>query len=124
MNTDEWSLIASFSRPKTNTYLKHLYSFLENFNPERGYIQRKALFTNQWIRTTDNKWTAIDKIKFTADDIATRGERLDYRGGVEGNSFFLENCGFFDDNTKINTEFKRKLPANAIPPDIDFSAFP
>ncbi len=45
VNTDEWSLIASFSRPKTNTYLKHLYSFLENFNPERGYIQRKALFT-------------------------------------------------------------------------------
>ena len=31
-----WHLIASFKRPATNTWLKHLYSFLENFSPVRG----------------------------------------------------------------------------------------
>ena len=121
---DNWKLIASFSRPKTNTYLKNLYSFLENFNTETGHQQRKVLFTNQWIRTTDGNWMPIDKIKFTADDIARRGQRLDYRGGVQGEYFFLENCGFFNDNTTIGTEFKRTLSDNPTPPQIDFTALP
>ena len=30
---NEWNLIAQFRRPKTTTYLKRLYSFLENFIP-------------------------------------------------------------------------------------------
>lgn len=123
-DVNKWILIASFSRPKTNTYLKNLYSFLENFNTETGHKQRKVLFTNQWIRTTQGNWMPIDKIKFTADDIARRGERLDYRGGVQGNYFFLENCGFFNEKTEIGTEFKRTMPNNATPPTIDFSALP
>ena len=122
-DVDKWLLIASFSRPKTNTYLKNLYSFLENFNTETGHLQRKVLFTNQWIKTTSGQWIPIDKIKFTADDIARRGQRLDYRGGVENNYFFLENCGFFNDNTPINTEFKRSM-TTTVAPDIDFSALP
>lgn len=121
---DKWILIASFSRPKTNTYLKNCYSFLENFHTETGHVQRKGLFTNQWIRTTDQQWIPIDKIRFTADDIARRGQRLDYRGGVEGNYFFLENCGFFNDNTTISTEFKREIPAGSTAPDIDFQSLP
>ncbi|MDB5131849.1 MAG: nematoblast specific protein [Mucilaginibacter sp.] len=45
----KWQLIASFSRPQTNTYLKHLHSFLENFDPDQGAITREVLFTNQWV---------------------------------------------------------------------------
>lgn len=66
----------------------------------------------------------IDKIKFTADDITRRGQRLDYRGGIQGEYFFLENCGFFNDNTTIGTEFKRTLSDNPTPPQIDFTTLP
>src|SRR5574338_19464 len=37
----KWNLIASFSRPATHTYLTHLHSFLENFEPSTGNITRK-----------------------------------------------------------------------------------
>jgi hypothetical protein len=47
-----WMLIASFKRPKTNTYLKRPHSFLENFSPEQRDIERKVLFGNQWVRDT------------------------------------------------------------------------
>jgi hypothetical protein len=46
----QWLLLASFSRPATHTYLTKLHSFLENFEPETGYITRKAYYHNQWIK--------------------------------------------------------------------------
>lgn len=36
--TNNWQIIASFKRPKTNTYLKRFHSFLENFMPTQGYL--------------------------------------------------------------------------------------
>ncbi len=36
----EWRLIASFRRPKTDLHLRGFHSFLENFYPEQGYIER------------------------------------------------------------------------------------
>jgi hypothetical protein len=56
-----WMLIASFKRPKTNTYLKRLHSFLENFSPEQGNIERKVLFNNQWVRDVNGQWTELNK---------------------------------------------------------------
>ena len=35
-----WRLIASFLRPETRTHLKSLSSFLENFNPNFGDLER------------------------------------------------------------------------------------
>ena len=52
---DKWSLVASFRRPKTSTWYTHAYSFLENFDPAMGYINRKAYYGNQWARTTDGR---------------------------------------------------------------------
>jgi len=43
----DWELIASFNRPKTDTYLKRPHSFLENFHTETGNQTRKGLYTNQ-----------------------------------------------------------------------------
>ena len=40
----EWKLVASFLRPQTDTWYTHAHSFLENFNPEQGYLSRKVLF--------------------------------------------------------------------------------
>lgn len=97
-----WQLIASFSRPKTDTYLKRLYSFLENFEPEQGTITRKVYFSNAWIADDKGNWTVLNKAHFTIDNTGAKGYRMDYAGGVENGSFFLKNCGFFNNYTPRN----------------------
>lgn len=115
---NKWNLIAQFRRPRTNTYLKHLYSFLENFIPEQGAIARKANYGNQWVYDSYG-WHELTDITFTADNAARKEYRLDYSGGIENNYFYLKNCGFTNDKVKIESSFKRdKLN---IPPDIKFS---
>lgn len=116
---NKWQLIASFSRPKTDHYLTRLHSFLENFNDRNGYLVRKALYTNQWCRDKNGQWFQLTKARFTGDDIARRGYRHDYAGGTEGNGFFLQNGGFFNANTAINSIFELKQ-ASATPPEINF----
>lgn len=115
---DKWELIASFRRPKTTSHLKNLYSFLENFDPETGYIARKGYYSNQWILDTNNKWHEITVAKFTADATARKDARMDYSGGTENGKFYLRNCGFFDDSVKTDQTFTRA--AGGTPPVIDF----
>ena len=117
-----WMLIASFKRPKTNTYLKRPHSFLENFSPEQGDIERKVLFGNQWIRDTKGEWTELNRARFTGDNTAGKAYRVDYAGGLMNNVFYLRNCGFFDNRTKLNTWFER--PVTGIKPVIDFNKLP
>ncbi|MEN8193933.1 MAG: DUF3472 domain-containing protein [Bacteroidota bacterium] len=115
---DEWKLIASFRRPFTDSYLTRLYSFLENFYPETGNISRKAYYTNQWICDNRGDWNELTKAKFTADATARKEARLDYSGGLENNTFFMKNCGFFNERTKIDSWFTRK--PNSKKPIINF----
>jgi hypothetical protein len=112
----QWMLIASFSRPATKTYLTRLHSFLENFEPTTGWITRKALYGNQWIRNTLGEWKPLSVITFTADATAQKGYRLDYEGGSTGTKFFLRNCGFFNQQTLFRTTFSRTVTN---PPPID-----
>jgi len=115
---NDWDLIAQFRRPKTTTYLKRLYSFLENFIPDQGAIQRKGLYQNQWVYNS-NGWHEINKAVFTADNTARKGYRLDYSGGIESAGFYLKNCGFTNDNTAMGTVLNRKK--SGIAPRINFS---
>ncbi|MDR2562199.1 MAG: DUF3472 domain-containing protein [Holophagales bacterium] len=117
----QWRLMASFSRPATSTWYKRPYSFLENFVPHQGQFTRRGLYGNQWARTKDGEWVEITKATFTADDTARKGMRTDYQGGLVGDAFYLQNCGFFSDTTQIGSVFQR--PAKGVPPDIDFSKF-
>ncbi|MDO3627827.1 DUF3472 domain-containing protein [Mucilaginibacter sp. BT774] len=119
---NKWQLIASFSRPKTDTYLKHLHSFLENFEPEQGTKTREVLFNNQWICDRNGNWTELTKARFTGDNTAVKGYRMDYAGGLEGNHFFLKNCGFFNYYTPRNIYFNR--PASGKKPAVDLSKLP
>ena len=118
----KWMLIASFKRPKTNTYLKNFHSFLENFDTETGDKTRMAIYGNPWVRDTNGVWTAISSAKFTADQTARKKFRLDYAGGVKGNSFFLKNCGFFFPAITIDSQFNIEKPKT--PPVIDFEKLP
>jgi hypothetical protein len=115
----KWQLIASFQRPKTNTHLTNLHSFLENFADRNGYLGRMAYYGNQWVRDTEGGWTELKHARFTGDDIASRGFRLDYAGGSTKERFVLRNGGFFAETVKIGSTFERDSTAER-KPNIDF----
>ena len=116
---NQWRLIASFSRPATNTYLTRLYSFLENFVPETGNITRQAYYQNQWARTKNGEWKSVTNAKFTYDNTAKQNYRLDYSGGAENGKFYLRNGGFFNDNTAYQSVFSHSV--NGSMPNINLS---
>jgi hypothetical protein len=116
----EWMLIASFKRPQTNTHLRRLHSFLENFIPETGNQVRQVLFGNQWVADANGKWTELTHAKFTADNTARKNYRLDYSGGLKKNQFYLKNCGFYNHYTTIDTQLHR--PALNHAPVLDLQA--
>lgn len=117
-----WKLIASWKRPQTSTYLKSFYSFVENFNPENGYLGRKAEFKNQWVRTSGGNWVAISGAKFSVDNTYNAQQRIDAIGGTNGNAFFLQNGGFFNTIVAPGTQFSVTAPTQA--PNINFSTLP
>lgn len=116
-----WRLIASFQRPLTNTWYTHAHSFLENFNPEQGYLSRKVMYGNQWTRSKEGKWTRITEATFTHDATASAGVRLDYQGGeTKDNRFYLKMGGFFNANTAMGTKLQCEPKGEA--PEIDWEA--
>jgi hypothetical protein len=117
-----WLLIARFLRPQTNTYLRNLYAFLENFLPETGYVPRMGLYANQWVADTSGRWHEITSVRFTADNTAKKQARLDYAGGLAPEGFFLKNCGFFNETTLFGSTFAR--PPSGKAPEVDFSKLP
>lgn len=119
---DEWELIASFRRPKSSNYLGSLYSFLENFVPATGDISRKAHYKNQWLYDEEKGWIELTETIFTADATANQKHRLDYAGGETTGGYYLKNCGFFNETTEVNTNFKREATGNA--PQINFENLP
>ncbi|MDR1898052.1 MAG: DUF3472 domain-containing protein, partial [Prevotellaceae bacterium] len=116
---NRWILLASWLRPKTDTYYTGAHSFLENFDNEKGHLSRKGFFHNQWARTVNGKWIEITEARFSADNTARQQARMDYKGGVENGRFFLQNCGFLNDYTTIGTPLSR--PATGKAPEIDFT---
>ncbi|MFC6102570.1 DUF3472 domain-containing protein [Olivibacter domesticus] len=118
----QWQLIASFSRPQTNSWLTGFHSFLENFSPMQGIYERKVYFGNQWVLDNTGDWYQVNKAKFSADNTARVGYRLDYSGGTEQGRFYLHNFGFFDHYTPIGTVLERTLMKRQ--PNIDFKKLP
>lgn len=114
----DWMLISSFLRPKTDTWYESPHSFLENFIPESGWISRRVFYDNQWMADANGNWIELSEAKFTGDDIAQRGYRLDFAGGSDSNKFYLKNGGFFDQSTHLQSIHLR--PRNGKTPEIDF----
>ncbi|QNL52330.1 DUF3472 domain-containing protein [Olivibacter sp. SDN3] len=119
----EWQLIASFSRPQTQTWLKGFHSFLENFSPKQGVYERRVYFGNQWVVDKEGNWYEVMKARFSADNTARAGFRLDYSGGSEKNRFYLHNFGFFSDYTPIGQSFDRSSTVDK-QPVVDFDKLP
>lgn len=119
----QWRLIATWDRPASQTWLQHLHSFLENFEPDYGDQGRRVLFSNTWTRDSAGRWTPITRARFTGDNTARKGYRLDYAGGSSTQGFWLRNGGFISTPTPLDTWLT--LPsARRSTPDIDLSALP
>ncbi len=119
----QWRLIASFRRPKTDTHLRGFHSFLENFIPSTGHIERRALYGNVWVCDTEGQWHECTSARFSVDATGSGRQRLDFTGGAEGESFFLRNCGFFSETGQPGDDFTRKSSAEE-KPEIDFDSLP
>ncbi|WP_129715472.1 DUF5077 domain-containing protein [Pedobacter sp. SYP-B3415] len=114
-----WKLVAEWKRPNINSYLTGMYSFIENFYPEQGYLQRSCNYGNQWYKTTLGNWTEVSEASFSYDATASAKQRMDFQGGVNGNSFYLKNGGFFDDYTSSGTSFTRTATGAAPAVNLD-----
>lgn len=118
--SETWELIASFKRPKINTWYKGAHSFLENFIPSQGYLGRSVLFSNQWVRTKSGEWIELTEGVFTYDATAAAGVRMDYAGGVtKSGEFFLQNGGFFNVPTPYESIFRREATDERPQVDVD-----
>jgi hypothetical protein len=109
----QWVLISSWNAPKEGGYLRGLYSFSENFGGSNGYLRRKALYGNQWIRTADGRWVELTAARFS-HDATGKADRLDRFMGLEDGQFFLSHGGFVPGFTPYGEEFTR--PAVGKPP--------
>ncbi len=119
----EWRLIASFRRPKTDHHLRGFHSFLENFDPELGYLERSAEYGNQWVRDVDQQWHEVTEATLTGDNTARSRSRLDYSGGTAANRFVLKHCGFFAEPVELDQRFTRTSSPDQ-QPQIDFETLP
>jgi hypothetical protein len=119
----DWRLVASFRRPKTNTHLTGFHSFLESFSPNLGYIGRGALYGNTWVGDSEGHWTECTKARFSVDATGGGRHRLDFNGGARGDSFFMRNCGFFDETGKPGEWFERSS-TNDQQPKVVFEKLP
>ncbi len=118
-----WNLIATWQYPGTSAYLTGLYSFLECFDPERGWIGRRATYGNEWARPAGGTWTELTSAYYDTDPTGLNQQRLDFAGGLSGsNAFYLRNDGFFTPPVASGQTFVRA--ANGTPPNIDFNTLP
>lgn len=110
----EWMLISSWKAPKEGGYMRGLHSFSENFVGDNGHLRRKALFGNQWARTSDGVWHEVRTATFSHDPTG-KADRLDRFMGVEHGQFFLSHGGFVPGFTPFGERFVR--PPTAKPPE-------
>jgi hypothetical protein len=113
-----WRLIASFSRPETETGLTNLHSFLENFEPETGNRERQVWFNHGWAGDSAGRWVSLSRARFTVDNTGKKGYRLDYSGGVGKDGFYLKNDGFFNGYTPAGSWLERVADSGDKGPDV------
>jgi len=122
-NTKQWRLIAKFRRPSTSTYLKGFHSFLENFDPIHGHLERRAFYSNQWVRDVNGEWYECVSSHFSVDPTGKDRHRLDYSGGADRGRFYLRNGGFFIKTVNPGAIFVRDSTSNQ-KPQLDIQSLP
>ena len=115
----QWMVIASFSAPKDGHLLSGLYSFVENFGGDTGYLKRAAEFGSAWVRPKGGDWVQLKTARFT-HDVTGGKDRFDYDLKPIGDRLILQNGGFEGPLLPYGTMFD--LPGRTKPPKIDLDA--
>jgi hypothetical protein len=111
------------TRPKVQTYLKGVYSFIECFSPDMGNVTRMGYYGNQWYYDSTSTWKESTSASLGLDDAGRTKIRRDVEGGVYNrNMYFMRNGGFFNTTSVPGTLYTRI--ANQVPPNIDFNTLP
>ncbi|MET0581535.1 MAG: DUF5077 domain-containing protein [Pseudoxanthomonas sp.] len=97
-------------------------SFIEGFDPDTGYLGRRAAYGNQWAISTSRAWTEITRATFNVDPTGHNRQRLDYAGGIDGKTFYLRNDGFFSGAVTPKQAFVR--PPATSHPNVNFNQLP
>ena len=119
----DWHLIATWKYPGVATYLRGLYSFLESFDPDHGYIGRRAVYGNEWAKPAGGAWTELTSAYYDVDPTGLNQQRLDFAGGLSGaDAFYLRNDGFFTPSVASGQTFVRA--AKGTPPTVDLEKLP
>ncbi|MEH6421367.1 DUF3472 domain-containing protein [Pseudomonas sp. CGJS7] len=118
----QWKFIATWKYEGVSTYQKGVYSFIESFNPDLGYLDRMALYGNQWAIGSNGAWSEVKSARFTVDATASNRQRLDITGGAIAPAFYLRNTGFFDHSATPGTSFTRSR--SWFKPRVDLGALP
>jgi hypothetical protein len=108
----KWMLISSWRAPKDGSWLRGLHSFSENFVGDNGQLRRKALYGNQWIRSSAGTWLELTKATFS-HDATGKADRRDRFMGVENGQFFLSHGGFVPGFTRFGEPFTRPASGRA-----------
>lgn len=114
----QWRHLATFRTRTGGQPLRGLYSFVEDFlrNGESATIDRRAEFTNGWVRTTKGQWQPLTAARFTASN-ATWEARESIDAGVEAGVFFLATGGATQRSRAIGSMLTSAAPDQAAPPD-------
>jgi hypothetical protein len=118
----KWHFLATWKYPGTAMYHKGVYSFLESFNPDTGYIGRRANFGNEWAVSSSGVWTEVTSAWYDVDPTGLNHQRADFAGGANDNQFYLRNDGFFTPSVASGHWFVRA--PNGTHPDVDLSNLP
>jgi Domain of unknown function (DUF3472)/Domain of unknown function (DUF5077) len=117
----KWMLISSWKAPKEGGWMRGTHSFSENFGGSNGHLLRKAIYGNQWIRTSSGEWIELTTASFSHDPTG-RKDRFDRYMGVEGGQFFLSHGGFGDGFSEYGEKFTRE-PTGQPPQGLDLPAW-
>jgi hypothetical protein len=86
-----WQHLATFSTLNDGKFLRGFYSFIEDFrrDGDSATHQRRAHFSEGWVKAKDGKWSALTRARFTADD----NPATNIDAAAEGSAFVLSTGG-------------------------------
>jgi hypothetical protein len=111
----EWKKLVTFSTITKDEKLGGYYSFVEDFrrNKVSATQPRVARFGNAWV-LADDKWQAIDRARFTADNNPAKS----INAGLKEKLFFLATGGEIT-NKDVELNKSIELPAEERQPPAD-----
>jgi hypothetical protein len=86
-----WQHLATFSTLNEGKLLRGFYSFIEDFrrDGDSATHQRRAQFSEAWVKAKNGKWSALTRARFTADN----NSATNIDAAAEGSAFVLSTGG-------------------------------